>query len=141
MKPIGYWLNRTDEALTHHMNGMLDEFGLTRIAWQVLNVVEDTAQISDTDVLSALAANADVPTLTAVIETVLADGWVTRPTSDRLTLTSDGRRRLAKVAERVNAFRELSMSGISTNEYLTAVGVLERMTHNIEAHRTGDAAG
>ncbi|MFC7640513.1 hypothetical protein ACFQX6_05420 [Streptosporangium lutulentum] len=42
MKPIGYWLNRTDEALTHHMNGMLNEFGLTRIAWQVLNVVEDT---------------------------------------------------------------------------------------------------
>ncbi|MFC7640514.1 hypothetical protein ACFQX6_05425 [Streptosporangium lutulentum] len=68
---------------------------------------------------------------------MLADGWVTRPTSDRLTLTSDGRRRLAKVAERVNAFRELSMSGISMNEYLTAVGVLERMTHNIEARRTG----
>ncbi|WP_406312231.1 hypothetical protein OHA77_26905 [Streptosporangium sp. NBC_01639] len=137
MKPIGYWLNRTDEALTRHMNGMLNEFGLTRIAWQVLNVVEDTPQVSDTDVLSALAANADVPTLTAAIETVLADGWATRPASDRLILTSDGRQRLAEVAERVNAFRELSMSGISMNEYFTAVSVLERMTHNIEARRTG----
>lgn len=132
MKPIGYWLNRTDQAITRHMNGALGEFNLTRIAWQVLNVVQDTPQIPEADVLSLLSANADTPTLTAAIETVLADGWATRPASGQLTLTPEGRQRLAKVAERVDAFRELSMSGISTDEYRTAVDVLERMTHNLE---------
>ncbi|MEU9500554.1 MarR family winged helix-turn-helix transcriptional regulator [Streptomyces sp. NPDC048196] len=132
MKPIGYWLNRTDKALTHHMNDMLAGFGLTRIAWQVLNVVQDAPDVHDTEVRSVLAANADPATLTEVIDAVLADGWAARPAPDRLTLTPDGRRRLAEVAVRVDAFRELSMTGISLDEYHTAVRVLERMSLNLE---------
>ncbi|MGW2631636.1 MarR family winged helix-turn-helix transcriptional regulator [Streptomyces chattanoogensis] len=135
MKPIGYWLNRTDKALTRYMNAMLAEFGLTRTAWQILNVVEDVPQATDaedTEVLATLAANADVATLTAAIETVIADGWATRPEPGRLTLTEHGRTRLANVAERVHAFRELSTAGITQDEYRTAVTVLERMTHNLE---------
>ncbi|MFD9567882.1 MarR family winged helix-turn-helix transcriptional regulator [Streptomyces sp. NPDC059994] len=132
MKPIGYWLNRTDKALTCYMNGMLEEFGLTRIAWQVLNVIQDTPEATDTEVLSALAANADISTLTAAIGTVLSDGWAHRPVPGRLALTPGGRRHLADVAVRVDAFRELSTTGVSLDEYRTAVQVLERMSHNLE---------
>ncbi|MEU6370099.1 MarR family winged helix-turn-helix transcriptional regulator [Streptomyces sp. NPDC046931] len=133
MKPIGYWLNRTDRVITHYMNDMLEEFGLTRIAWQVLRLIDDTHEATDGELLAALEANADTATLTAAIDTVLADGWATRHAPSRLALTPDGRRRLARVAERVDAFRELSMTGISRDEYRTAVQVLERMTHNLEA--------
>ncbi|MEU2794665.1 MarR family winged helix-turn-helix transcriptional regulator [Streptomyces sp. NPDC007100] len=133
MKPIGYWLNRTDKALTRYMNDMLEGVGLIRIAWQVLNVIHDTHPVADTEVRSALSANADVPTLTAVIDTVLVDGWATRPAPDRLSLTPDGRQRLTRVAERVDAFRKLSTTGISPDEYNTAVHVLERMTRNLES--------
>lgn len=76
MKLIGYWLNRTDNALTCHMNAILAEFGLTRTAWQVPNVVKDVPQATDTEVLTTLAANADVATLTGAIETVITDGWI-----------------------------------------------------------------
>ncbi|MFJ9456277.1 MarR family transcriptional regulator [Kitasatospora sp. NPDC101447] len=137
MKPIGYWLNRTDKALTGYMNGMLAEFGLTRTAWQVLNVVGAAATdtpITDDDVRTALSANADAATLAAAVDTVLADGWATRPGPGRLALTSDGEHRLAVVAERVHAFRELSTVGITPDEYRTAVTVLERMTRNLEDH-------
>ncbi|MEU8510784.1 C45 family peptidase [Kitasatospora sp. NPDC048722] len=90
MKPIGYWLNRTDKALTAHMNGMPADFGLTRTAWQVLNVVDDTPEAGDADVHAALAANADAPARTAAVATVLADGWTTRPAPapGRLALSS-----------------------------------------------------
>ncbi|MEE1788758.1 MarR family winged helix-turn-helix transcriptional regulator [Streptomyces sp. SP17BM10] len=132
MNPIGYWLNRTDQALTAHMNGMLADFGLTRTAWQVLNVVGDTPDARDTDVHAALAANADGPARTAAIATVLADGWTTRPAPGRLTLTPSGRDRLASVEQRVAAFRELATAGITLDEYRTAVSVLERMTRNLE---------
>lgn len=131
MKPIGYWLNRTDQALTRRMDTMLAEYGLTRTGWQVLNVVADGPQVTDPEVLALLAANADTPTLTDAVRTALADGWLTRPSPDRLALTTGGRTRLAAVAERVAAFRELSMTGISPEEYRTAVGVLERMTMNL----------
>ncbi|MGW3046258.1 MarR family winged helix-turn-helix transcriptional regulator [Kitasatospora sp. NPDC001159] len=134
MKPIGYWLNRTDRALTQYMNGLLTEFGLTRTAWQVLNIIRDTTGASDPDVLSVLAANADARILAAAIDAVLADGWATRPAPDRLTLTPEGRRRLTAVDERVGTFRELSTTGITIEEYRTAVSVLERMTANLEIH-------
>ena len=132
MKPIGYWLNRTDKALTRYMNDMLEEFGLTRIAWQVLNVIHDSPGVLDTEVLSTLAGNADGATLTAAIDTVLADGWADRSAPDRLTLTPGGSQLLTHVAARVDAFRELSTSGISPDEYRTAVDVLERMSRNLE---------
>ncbi|MBV6702740.1 MarR family winged helix-turn-helix transcriptional regulator [Kitasatospora aureofaciens] len=136
MKPIGYWLNRTDKALTAYMNGMLAEFGLTRVAWQVLNVIRDTPEATDADVRTALAANADGPALGAAIDTVLhtgfGDAWATRPAPGRLDLTPSGRERLTAVETRIDAFRELSTAGITMDEYRTAVSVLERMTHNLE---------
>ena len=138
MKPIGYWLNRTDRALTDHMNGMLEEFGLTRLAWQVLNVIQDTPEVTDVEVLSILAANADAPALTTAIDTVLSADWATRPAPDRLALTSEGTHHLARVAERVEAFRKLSTTGISMDEYHTAVSVLERMTRNLETAMVTD---
>ncbi|MFI9810156.1 MarR family winged helix-turn-helix transcriptional regulator [Streptomyces sp. NPDC052301] len=132
MKPIGYWLNRTDKALTRYMNDMLEGFGLTRIAWQVLNLVHDAPGIRDSAVLSTLAANADSVVLTGAIDTVLADGWADRPAPNRLTLTPGGSRRLTDVTARVDAFRELSTTGISSDEYRTTVRVLERMSRNLE---------
>lgn len=132
MKPIGYWLNRTDRALTVSMDRMLAGFGLTRIVWQVLNVIGDAAEATDAHVLSSLAANADAPTLSAAIDTALADGWAARTARGSLRHTPGGRARLAEVAGRVQEFRDGSTAGISPDEYRTAVGVLERMTRNLE---------
>ncbi|MFJ6047484.1 MarR family winged helix-turn-helix transcriptional regulator [Streptomyces sp. NPDC092307] len=140
MKPIGYWLNRTDQALTASMDALLADFGLTRLAWQVLNVVEDEPRATDTTVLTTLAAGADAEQLTSAVASVLAGGWVTRPRPGHLALTDGGRARLAEVARRVDAFRELSARGITREEYVTAVTVLERMTRNLTEPRAGSAA-
>lgn len=132
MKPIGYWLNRTDRALTGAMDTLLAEFDLTRLRWQVLNVVDDDPRAGDATVLTVLAANARAADLTAAVTAVLADGWAARPTPGRLALTEVGRTRLAEVAVRVEAFRARSTAGVSPEEYRTAVTVLERMTRNLE---------
>ncbi|CAM5547512.1 MarR family winged helix-turn-helix transcriptional regulator [Streptomyces tanashiensis] len=134
-KPIGFLLNRTDEALTRVMDGTLGEFGLTRVAWQVLNLAKGDGGTTDAEVLSVLAANADVPTLTAAVNTVLAGGWVSRPAPGRLALTPEGSRRLTEVATHVAAFRTRSVEGITPEEYGTAVRVLERMIENLEGPR------
>nr|BEK64427.1 hypothetical protein KPHV_16540 [Kitasatospora purpeofusca] len=135
VKPIGYWLNRTDLALTTTMNAVLAEYGLTRLTWQVLNVVAADRRTADTTVLTSLAANASAAELTAAIDSVLADRWALRPAAEQLALTEDGRTRLVRVGERVAAFREASVAGIAPEEYRTAVGVLERMTLNLESGR------
>ncbi|MFB6563172.1 MarR family winged helix-turn-helix transcriptional regulator [Streptomyces sp. NPDC056400] len=140
MKPIGYWLNRTDQALTASMDAALADFGLTRLGWQVLNAVKDDPRATDSAVLTALAANADTPALDSAVASVLAGGWVTRPRPEGLTLTADGRARLVEVARRVDALRERSAAGITREEYVTAVTVLERMTRNLTGPRDGSAA-
>ncbi|MGW2741245.1 MarR family winged helix-turn-helix transcriptional regulator [Streptomyces sp. NPDC001450] len=132
MKPIGYWLNRTDQALTRHMDALLAEYGLTRLTWQVLNVVRVAPETADTEVHATLAANADTTAVAAAVRTVLTDGWATRPATGLLTLTAQGDARLAAVTERVAFFREAVIAGISLEEYGTAVSVLERMTRNLE---------
>ncbi|MFD3468166.1 MarR family winged helix-turn-helix transcriptional regulator [Streptomyces sp. NPDC058682] len=140
MKPIGYWLNRTDQALTASMDAALADFGLTRLGWQVLNAVKDDPRATDSAVRTALAANADTAALDSAVASVLAGGWVTRPRPEGLALTDDGRARLAEVARRVDAFRERSTAGITREEYVTAVTVLERMTRNLTGPRDGAAA-
>ncbi|MFF9426967.1 MarR family winged helix-turn-helix transcriptional regulator [Streptomyces sp. NPDC014746] len=129
--PIGFLLNRTDAALTRVMDGTLGEFGLTRVAWQVLNTVGKEAGIADAELLRILADNADAPTLATAVETTLTGGWTTRPTPGRLALTPDGTARLAEVTEHVRAFRARSVEGITPEEYGTAVRVLERMIENL----------
>lgn len=133
MKPIGYWLNRTDRALANYMDSVLGEFGLTRLTWRVLNLVEDGTEVADADVRSYLAADPDSENLTAAIATLLTDGWVHRPAADRLALTTDGRTRLATAATRVDTFRDVSAVGITPDEYRIAVTVLERMALNLES--------
>ncbi|MFJ3879200.1 MarR family winged helix-turn-helix transcriptional regulator [Streptomyces sp. NPDC090077] len=135
MKPIGYWLNRTDRALTTAMDALLAESGLTRLGWQVLNVLRDDPAAGDAAVRTALAANAPPAALDSAIAAVLDGGWAARPEPDRLVLTAGGRARLERVAQRVDAFRERAAAGISPEEYRTAVGVLERMTRNLTADR------
>ncbi|MFJ4667933.1 MarR family transcriptional regulator [Kitasatospora purpeofusca] len=133
MKPIGHWPNHTDLALTTTMNAMLAGSGPTRLTWQVLNVVEADPQATDTTVRTSLTANASPAELADAVTTLLVDGWVVRPTAEHLALTGDGRTRLSRVGERVAAFREASVAGISPEEFRTAVGVLEQMTLNLES--------
>ncbi|MFE0605810.1 MarR family winged helix-turn-helix transcriptional regulator [Streptomyces sp. NPDC058892] len=132
MEPIGYWLNRTDQALTAAMNALLADCGLTRLAWQVLNVVEDAPRSTDEAVRTVLAANAGTEALTTTIEALLSGGWMMRTEPGRLALTDEGHARLTDVGLRVGDFRERSIAGISPEEYRAAVSVLERMTRNVE---------
>lgn len=132
MKPIGFWLNRTDRAITTYFDARLLEFGLDRLAWQVLNVVRTDAEVPDTTVHSELIDNAGTESRLAAIELVLTDGWAYRPAPDRLALTDLGRDRHTLVAKAVDGFRETSQQGITLDEYRTAVSVLERMTRNLD---------
>lgn len=131
MKPIGYWLNRTDLALTRSMDALLADAGLTRLGWQVLNSVE-AGPTAPADVHALLAANADGATLTGTVESLTADGWLREEPPGALSLTPAGRTRFAAAATRVSAFRERSTKGITPEEYRTAISVLEHITRNAE---------
>ncbi|MFG2819444.1 MarR family transcriptional regulator [Kitasatospora sp. NPDC048365] len=137
MRPIGYWLNRTDRALTARMDAMLAEDGLTRLGWQVLNAVHDDPRAGDAAVAGLLVANATPAALAAAVEALLADGRLTRPAPGALAPTAAGRDCLTEVGARVRAFRRLAAEGVPDEDYRTAIAVLERITRNVEAMGEG----
>ncbi|MFF1867616.1 MarR family winged helix-turn-helix transcriptional regulator [Streptomyces sp. CB03911] len=139
MKPVGYWLNRADAALTRYVDGMLAGDGLTRLGWQVLNVIEDDPAATDTAVLTTLAANGEAAVLAATVESLVTGGWAARPAPGRLALTDEGRARFDRAAVRAGAFRKRVTAGVPDEEYRIAVTVLERIARNAEA--AADAAG
>ncbi|WP_228784381.1 hypothetical protein [Nocardia cyriacigeorgica] len=115
------------------MDTVLCEFGITRLTWQVLNVIADgAAYTTDAHIHTVLAANANRSALDAAIAATLAGHWATRPEPGQIAMTDHGRQHLTRVGDRVADFRTLSMHGITADEYHTAVSVLERMTLNVE---------
>ncbi|MFJ8040434.1 MarR family winged helix-turn-helix transcriptional regulator [Kitasatospora sp. NPDC096147] len=129
MKPIGYWLNRTDRALTLRMDELLADHDLTRLGWQLLGSAREST--TDRAVHAELAANATPSELTETIELLLRTGWLTRPAAGHLALTDTGSRCLAEAGTRVAAFRATATAGVSDQDYRTTVRVLERIVGNL----------
>jgi hypothetical protein len=53
-KPIGFWLEHADEAITDHVDRVLGDNGFTRSRWQVLNIVYQAGTVTRSGVFDAM---------------------------------------------------------------------------------------
>jgi DNA-binding MarR family transcriptional regulator len=129
-RPIGFWLQLVDGLITEQFEASLDEHGVTRRQWQLLNVLDrepSTTEQLDAAIAPFLAAGeSSAEHLSELIES----GWVDA-TSTSYELTNRGRTAFAKLAEVVGANREIVADGLSPEEYATTVATLERMARNL----------
>ncbi|MGY6657158.1 helix-turn-helix domain-containing protein [Amycolatopsis sp. TRM77291] len=116
MKPIGFWFAHLHQALESSFERILDDEGLTRRHWQVLN----TADSADSEALKPFGD------LQKTISDLRVRGWI-----DEGGLTEAGRAAHLRLKAEVDAFRSRATEGISDDEYRTTVGVLERMAANL----------
>lgn len=129
--PIGYWLKHLDRLIENDFDRILASQGLGRRHWQVLHSLRtDPGTIADLDRALAPFLEEEEYTVTPVVEQLRQRGWVRGLVS--LELTAAGRERhealFAKVQE---AHRRISRD-IDDEEYRVAVGVLKRMSANLE---------
>lgn len=131
-RPIGYWLKKLDRLIDQQFERQLEESGLTRRQWQLLNLLEDGPR--------------STPELQSELEPFLQDnpddlsdalaGLVTRGWADSqenvVTLTETGRAQFGLVKAKVAALRQALTAGISADEYQAAIDVLARMAANLE---------
>jgi hypothetical protein len=124
-KPIGWWLKEVDRRLEESFERALGSQGVTRRQWQVLNA----AGRPGTPIAQALAPFLRTDQeLAAVTEPLRHRGWL-----DGDALTEDGERVVEQLSTIVRALRQRATRGISQDEYLTTVGVLQRMAGNLAA--------
>jgi DNA-binding MarR family transcriptional regulator len=135
-RPIGFWLKLVDRLIDEQFALTLEEHGITRRQWQLLNVLAagpaSVAQL-DAEVAPFLqAATDDSPAESSVehLTELIESAWVDA-TPTGYELTERGAAVLARLEVVVAEQRTRSTEGVSEQEYLTTVSVLERVARNL----------
>lgn len=131
-RPIGYWLKLVDRLIDEQFASTLEEHGVTRRQWQLLNVLSrEPATVEQLDAAVAPFLSADdressLEHLTELIESA----WVAA-TPAGYELTDRGRGAFERLAEVVATQRTVVAEGITPDQYEQTVAVLERMARNL----------
>jgi hypothetical protein len=135
-RPIGFWLKLVDRLIDEQFAATLEEHGVTRRQWQLLNVLaQGPATVAQLDAAVApfLAPATEGATAESSVEhlgELIESGWVdATPTS--YELTPRGEAALERLGLVVAEQRTLSTRGVTEEEYLTTVSVLERVARNL----------
>jgi DNA-binding MarR family transcriptional regulator len=135
--PIGYWLKRLDRAIDGALDATLAAEDLTRRHWQTMSFLNE--------------GPSDAPALAEALRPFWGQGAITldEVLSDlerralvandggRYELTALGTATRAKLAEQVDVTRRRLVDGVTQQEYLATVEVLQRMTANLEGAPAG----
>jgi DNA-binding MarR family transcriptional regulator len=131
-RPIGFWLKLVDRLIDEQFASTLEEHGVTRRQWQLLNVLSrEPATVEQLDAAVAPFLSADDAESSAEHLTELIDsGWVSA-TVDGYELLDRGRGAFERLTEVVATQRTLAAEGVTAEQYEQTVTVLERMARNL----------
>ncbi|MCU1550852.1 MAG: transcriptional regulator [Glaciihabitans sp.] len=131
-RPIGFWLKLVDNLIEVQFANTLEEHGVTRLQWQLLNVLaRQAASVEQLNAavapfLSVEAGESSVEHLGELIDS----GWVDA-TSTAYELTDRGRGALERLTVVVTEQRTIMSAGVTEQEYETTTAVLEQMARNL----------
>ena len=135
-RPIGFWLRLVDRLIDEQFARTLEEHGVTRRQWQLMNVLANgpaSVEQLDAEVAPFLqAATDDSPAETSVehLTELIESAWVDA-TPTGYELTERGQSSLARLEAVVAEQRTVITAGLSEDEYAATVRVLERMAQNL----------
>lgn len=129
-KPIGYWVKQVDEVLTQGINNIHMAFGITRTDWQMLHTIHEHGSINSSKLTDILKPFADARALEKI--TIKFRQQTLLHTGDEavLSLSEQGRQLHIACLERQQAFRKKVMNGITDQEYVAAISVLQKIVEN-----------
>jgi DNA-binding MarR family transcriptional regulator len=128
--PIGYWLKHADEVITARSNQALADQGFTRFRWQALNMIYEAGTITRDEVFNVLQTFIDAHQLDEMLDGFVREGWLVVE-GNALNLTEAGKSKRTDLFKRQGEVRRRAMQGISDEEYVTIIAVLQRMVNNL----------
>ncbi|MER7403929.1 MarR family winged helix-turn-helix transcriptional regulator [Streptomyces sp. NPDC000070] len=132
-QPIGYWSWAAFNAVVTRTRAALAGIGTTQPQWWVLAQAAraDTAKSRD-EVVHLLETYLDTgpADMEREIDRTIAQGWITEDSEGRLSITAEGRAFYDKAAALQDELWAERHAGISDEEYLTTLKVLQRFIHN-----------
>ncbi|MGC4108466.1 MAG: hypothetical protein QM753_19255 [Thermomicrobiales bacterium] len=132
MRPIGYWVKRLDRALEARFERTLAAHGLSRRHWQVLNALrEDVRTEGEVERMLEPFWTEDAITWAQVKADLVSRGLISFQ-DGVIELTPAGVALHGELGKQVSDTRTVLMQGVSNEEYLGTIRVLERMAENVE---------
>ncbi|WP_217139631.1 MarR family winged helix-turn-helix transcriptional regulator [Streptomyces sp. AC627_RSS907] len=132
-QPIGYWSWAAYKAVVTRTRAALAEIGTTQPQWWTLAQVARADTPKTRDEVSRILRNyldTGPQAMEAEIDATITAGWITEHPDGRLTLTPEGRAFYEKAAALQSDLWTQRHAGISDEEYLTTLKVLQRFIHN-----------
>lgn len=131
-RPIGFWLKLVDRLINERFAAIIEEHGVTRRQWQLLNVIgSNNATVEELD--QAIApfvepgSNEHAAEHLAELvdsEWVVIDGPV-------YSLTERGLGAFGRLQIVVNSLRDQAGEGLTADQYQTTLTSLEKMAVNL----------
>lgn len=137
-RPIGFWLKLVDSKIDEQFASTLEEHGVTRRQWQLLNVLAQepaTEERLDAAVAPFLSAGTGAPADPAEssadhLAELIDSGWVA-VTHGEYELLDRGRGAFERLTEVVATQRTLMTEGLTQEQYDETLAALERMARNL----------
>ena len=131
-RPIGYWLKLVDRLIDEQFASTLEEHGVTRRQWQLLNVLDrEPATVEQLDAAVApFQSPGDTETAVEHLTELIDSAWVDA-TPTGYELTDRGRAAFERLTAVVATQRTVVAEGVSPDEYSQTAAVLERMARNL----------
>jgi len=135
--PIGYWLKQADNLLTEQINKVQAANGVSRSDWQVINILSEMGSASQSRVFESMRTFVDAPDLDEIMAHLTGNGWVEQSEESKqrvaeFRLTEEGQRRHIVILATQKEVRQRAMQGISQEEYMMVIRVLQRIISNLE---------
>ncbi|MGV4926481.1 MarR family winged helix-turn-helix transcriptional regulator [Streptomyces sp. BHT-5-2] len=132
-QPIGYWSWAAYKAVVARTGAALARIGTTQPQWWALGQVVNADTVKTRDEVSRLLRNyldTGPETMESEIDTIIAQGWITEDAEGRLGITAEGRAFYDKAAALQDELWTERHAGVSDEEYLITLKVLQRFIHN-----------
>jgi len=131
-RPIGFWLKIVDRMIDEQFASTLEEHGVTRRQWQLLNVLTHepaTVDALDAAVAPFLSAEQGESSAEHLAE-LIDSGWVI-VAQTRYQLTDRGSTALDRLSSVVGTQRTQITQGLTQEQYDETLKVLETMARNL----------
>jgi hypothetical protein len=131
-RPIGFWLKLVDRLIDERFAAIIEEHGVTRRQWQLLNVIENssaTVEQLDEAIAPVVEAGSEETAVEHLAELVDSD-WVVVEGSV-YALTERGRAAFGRLQHVVDSLRDQTSEGLTQEQYETTLAALERMAVNL----------
>ncbi|KFG74991.1 MarR family winged helix-turn-helix transcriptional regulator [Streptomyces mutabilis] len=132
-QPIGYWSWAAYKAVVNRTRAALAEIGTTQPQWWTLAQVARADTPKTRAEISRLLRNyldTGPETMEAEIDATITRGWTVQTADGLLALTPEGSAFYEKAAALQSDLWTERHAGISDEEYLTTMKVLQRFIHN-----------